>query len=65
MLARARAEIDSEKLKAISELRREAVELAIVGAEKVIEKNLDDASNRQLVERFLSSVTPAAVRSSR
>jgi len=65
MLGRARAEIESEKEKAISELRREAVELAIVGAEKVIEKNLDDASNRQLVERFLASVTPAAVRSSR
>jgi hypothetical protein len=31
----------------------------------VIEKNLDDASNRQLVERFLSSVTPAAVSASR
>jgi F0F1-type ATP synthase membrane subunit b/b' len=41
------------------------VELASVGAAKVIEKNLDDASNRQLVERFLASVTPAAVSSSR
>jgi F-type H+-transporting ATPase subunit b len=65
MLARARAEIESEKVRAISELRREAVELAIVGAQKVIEKNLDDTSNRQLVERFLSSVTPAAVSASR
>jgi F-type H+-transporting ATPase subunit b len=65
MLARARAEIESEKVRAVSELRREAVELAIVGAEKVIEKNLDDASNRQLVERFLSSVTPTAVSASR
>jgi F-type H+-transporting ATPase subunit b len=65
MLARARAEIEAEKARAISELRREAVELAIVGAERVIEKNLDDASNRQLVERFLASVTPAAVSSSR
>jgi F-type H+-transporting ATPase subunit b len=65
MLARARAEIESEKVRAIADLRREAVELAIVGAEKVIEKNLDDASNRQLVERFLASVTPAAVTASR
>jgi F-type H+-transporting ATPase subunit b len=65
MLARARQEIDAEKQAAISELRREAVELAIVGASKVIEKNLDDASNRQLVEKFLSSVTPAAVTASR
>jgi F-type H+-transporting ATPase subunit b len=65
VLARARAEIEAEKNRAISDLRREAVELAIVGAQKVIEKNLDDASNRQLVERFLASVTPAAVSSSR
>jgi F-type H+-transporting ATPase subunit b len=65
MLARARQEIESEKVRAISELRREAVELAIAGASKVIEKNLDAASNRQLVEKFLASVTPAAVRASR
>jgi F-type H+-transporting ATPase subunit b len=62
MLERARREIESEKVKAIADLRREAVELAIAGAGKVIEKNLDDASNRQIVESFLSSipVTPAS-----
>ena len=65
MLARARQEIESEKTKAIAELRREAVELAIAGASKVIEKNLDQDSNRKLVESFLASVTPAAVTASR
>lgn len=62
MLERARREIESEKVKAIADLRREAVDLAIAGAGKVIEKNLDDASNRQIVESFLSSipVTPAS-----
>lgn len=65
MLVRARQEIESERVSAIAELRREAVELAIVGAQKVIEKDLDDASNRQLVERFLASVTPSAVSASR
>ena len=65
MLARARQEIESEKTKAIAELRREAVELAIAGASKVIEKNLDQDSNRKLVESFLASVTPAAVSASR
>ena len=29
---------------------------AIAGASKVIEKNLDDESNRKIVERFLSTV---------
>ena len=65
MLARARQEIESEKVRAIAELRREAVDLAIAGASKVIEKNLDSTSNRQLVESFLASVTQAAVTASR
>ncbi|MEP6622369.1 MAG: F0F1 ATP synthase subunit B [bacterium] len=65
MLARARQEIEGEKTRAIAELRREAVDLAILGAGKVIEKNLDDAGNRQLVESFLSSVTASAVTASR
>lgn len=62
MLERARREIDSEKQRAIAELRREAVDLAIAGAGRVIEKNLDDASNRQIVESFLSSI-PAGQKS--
>ena len=65
MLVRARQEIESEKSNAIAQLRREAVELAIAGAGKVIERNLDQAANRQLVESFLASVTPASVSSSR
>ena len=65
MLERARQEIESEKSRAIAQLRREAVDLAIAGAGKVIERNLDQAANRELVESFLASVTPAAVSSSR
>ena len=56
MLERARREIEMEKENAIAELRREAIELAIAGASKVIEKNLDDQSNRKIVESFLSSI---------
>jgi F-type H+-transporting ATPase subunit b len=56
MLERARREIESEKVRAIAELRREAVDLAIAGASKVIEKNLDDESNRRLVESFLATI---------
>ena len=56
LLDRARRDIDAEKMKAIDELRREAVDLAIAGAGKVIEKNLDDAQNRKLVESYLASI---------
>ena len=54
MLDRARREIETEKNNAIAELREEAVDLALAGAGKVIEKNLDDATNRKLVESFLA-----------
>jgi F-type H+-transporting ATPase subunit b len=56
LLERARRDIDAEKSKAIDELRREAIDLALAGAGKVIEKNLDDAQNRKLVESYLSSI---------
>ena len=60
LLARARREIESDRLRAIADLRREAVDLAIAGAGRVIERNLDDQSNRKLVETFLASVGPTA-----
>jgi F-type H+-transporting ATPase subunit b len=56
LLERAHRDIDAEKTKAIDELRREAIDLALAGASKVIEKNLDDVQNRKLVESYLSSI---------
>jgi F-type H+-transporting ATPase subunit b len=61
LLDRARVEIDNERKRAIADLRREAVDLALVGASKVIERNLDDQTNRKLVESFLATV-PTSVR---
>jgi F-type H+-transporting ATPase subunit b len=65
LMDQVRQQIEAEKVGAIAELRREAVELAIAGASRVIEKNLDQPTNRQLVESFLASVTPASVVASR
>ena len=58
MLDRARRDIETEKTNAIAALRREAVDLAIAGAGKVIERNLDTDANRKLVESFLGSLSP-------
>ena len=65
LLERARQEIEAEKERAVAQLRREAVNLAIVGASKVIEENLDNTKNRQLVEAFLSTLPPMATSSAR
>jgi F-type H+-transporting ATPase subunit b len=56
MLDRARREMQAEKDNAIVELRREAVDLAISGASKVIGRNLDSDTDRSLVESFLAGL---------
>jgi len=59
LLNRARKDIDAEKEKAILALRREAVELSIAAASRVIEANLDTEANRKLVTEFLESLDKA------
>ena len=59
LLQRARREINLERDRAVAELRREAVELSIAAASKVIEKNLDTESDRKLVRDYLDSLHPA------
>ena len=59
LLSRARKDIDAEKEKVIQALRREAVELSIAAASRVIEANLDNDANRKLVSEFLESIGKA------
>ena len=56
LLTRARKDIEAEKEKAIQALRREAVELSIAAASRVIESNLDTEANRRLVTDFLEGL---------
>jgi F-type H+-transporting ATPase subunit b len=56
LLARARKDIETEKEKAIVALRREAVELSIAAAAKVIDANLDTEANRRLVTDYLATL---------
>ena len=56
LLARARREIALERDRAVTELRREAVELSIAAASKVIEKNLDTEADRKLVQDYLAAL---------
>jgi F-type H+-transporting ATPase subunit b len=56
LLARARKDIDAEKEKAILALRREAVDLSIAGASKLLETTLDTEANRRLVTEYLATL---------
>lgn len=56
LLERAKREIEAERERAVAHLRREAVELSLAAASKLIERNLDDEANRKIVVDFLSSL---------
>jgi F-type H+-transporting ATPase subunit b len=53
LLARARREIASETGKALAAVRREAVDLSLAAASKLIEANLDSEANRRLVTHYI------------
>ena len=53
LLEKARQEIERERNAVIGELRSEFADLAIVAAEKVIEKSLDKESHRELIDKVL------------
>jgi F-type H+-transporting ATPase subunit b len=57
IVARARTEIRAEREEAIAKLRKEFVEVAILAAEKVINRALDKESHRQIIEETLQEST--------
>ena len=56
LMDRARRDIAAERDKAIADLRREAVELALGAAAKVIGQRLDSDADRKIVVDYLSKV---------
>jgi len=56
MLDDAQKQIQVEKDKAISEIKQEVVSLTLSVAEKLINKNLNDADNKSLIEESLKKV---------
>jgi F-type H+-transporting ATPase subunit b len=60
LLERARRDIAAEREVALDSVRRDAVELAMRAAEKLVNRTLDTEDNRRLVREFLGQVEPAA-----
>lgn len=61
---RAREEIVAEKDKAMAEIRGQVAELALVAAGKLVRHEMDDPTQRRLVEEFLAEVKPSTKPSS-
>jgi F-type H+-transporting ATPase subunit b len=56
LLQRARREIGSERDRAVAELRREAVDLSLAAASKLIGERLSSDTDRKIVSDYLASL---------
>ena len=56
MKINARRELERERVKAVNELKGQISELTILAASKVVEKELNEADHKELINSFLSEV---------
>lgn len=56
LIAMAHADIDQQVSQARTELRQQVAAIAVAGAGRVINKNLDNAANKELVEQFVAEL---------
>ncbi|MDP1792950.1 MAG: F0F1 ATP synthase subunit B [Acidimicrobiales bacterium] len=54
--AKAREDVEAGKARAIAELQGQVGDLTIALAEKVVERSLDDATNRQLIDNYINNL---------
>ena len=57
LIDRAKKEIDHEKQKAVMEIQKEVASLSLLATQHLIKKSMDESTNRQLVEDFLTELT--------
>jgi F-type H+-transporting ATPase subunit b len=57
LIDKAKIEIEQEKDKAVMEIRNEVGTLAILAAKQIIQKQMDEKTNRELVETFLEDIS--------
>ncbi|MCE1857275.1 F0F1 ATP synthase subunit B, partial [Enterobacter hormaechei] len=56
IVTQAQAEIDAERKRAREELRKQVAMLAIAGAEKIIERSVDEAANSDIVDKLVAEL---------
>ncbi|ALP40042.1 F0F1 ATP synthase subunit B [Aeromonas schubertii] len=56
ILTQGRAEIEAERHRAKEELRKQVAALAIAGAEKILERHIDQAANNDIVDKLVAEL---------
>lgn len=56
IVTQAQAEIDAERKRVSEDLRKQVCLLAVAGAEKIIERSVDDAVNSDIVDKLVAEL---------
>lgn len=56
ILAQAKAEIDAERIKAREELRKQVAVLAVAGAERILQRSIDEAAHSDILEKLVAEL---------
>jgi F-type H+-transporting ATPase subunit b len=56
MKVNAHRELERERIKAVNELKDQISELTIMAASKVVEKDLNEADHKALIDQFINEV---------
>lgn len=56
ILAQASAEIEAERIKAREELRKQVAALAVAGAEKILQRSIDEAAHSDILEKLVAEL---------
>ena len=56
IMDRSRVEIEREKEKAASEIKKQVIDLSLILSEKALEQHIDEKEHRRLIEDFIFKV---------
>ena len=56
MMERAQEQIESEKKKAVNEIKDEIADIALMAATNVLEKDMDSDDHHKLIDEFIDNV---------
>ncbi len=56
ILAQAKAEVEAERIRAKEELRKQVAALAVAGAERILQRSIDEAAHSDILEKLVAEL---------
>ncbi len=56
ILAQAKAEVEAERIRAKEELRKQVAALAVAGAERILQRSIDEAAHSDILDKLVAEL---------